>query len=79
MIWRHAVSKCQVSKVVVEPYNATLSLSHFIDNSDGTVCIDNEALYDICCRTLRMASPAYDDLNHIISASMSGIHHSPSH
>jgi tubulin beta len=44
-----------------------------VDNSDETFCIDNEALYDICIRTLKLNSPTYGDLNHLISSVMSGV------
>ena len=44
-----------------------------IENSDETFCIDNEALYDICIRTLRLKTPTYGDLNHLVSAVMSGV------
>ncbi|XP_062557289.1 tubulin beta chain-like isoform X2 [Armigeres subalbatus] len=63
----------KVSDVVLEPYNATLSVHQLVENSDGTNCIDNEALYDICLRTLRMHTPSYADLNHLISVTMSGV------
>ncbi|KAI8614290.1 tubulin beta-1 chain [Chytriomyces sp. MP71] len=63
----------KVSDTVVEPYNATLSIHHLVDNSDETFCIDNEALYDICCRTLKLSNPSYGDLNHLVSAVMSGV------
>ncbi|EAT43523.1 AAEL005052-PA [Aedes aegypti] len=63
----------KVSDVVLEPYNATLSVHQLVENSDATNCIDNEALYDICMRTLRLANPAYADLNHLISVTMSGV------
>lgn len=63
----------KVSEVVIEPYNATLSLNQLIENSDQTYNIDNEALYDICMNTLKQKSPAYSNLNHIISLIMSGI------
>lgn len=48
----------QVSDTVVEPYNATLSVHQLVENSDETFCIDNEALYDICFRTLKLTAPA---------------------
>ncbi len=35
--------------------------------------LDNEALYDICFRTLKLTTPTFGDLNHLISAVMSGI------
>jgi tubulin beta len=57
----------------VEPYNATLSLNQLVENADSTFCIDNEALYDICFRNLKVTSPTYGDLNHLISNVMSGI------
>ncbi|KAL0603729.1 beta-4 chain [Plecturocebus cupreus] len=47
----------KVSDTVVEPYNATLSIYQLIGNTDKTYCIDNEALYDICFRTLKLLCP----------------------
>lgn len=55
----------QVSDVVLEPYNATLSVHQLVENTDETFCIDNEALYDICFRTLKLSNPNYGDLNHL--------------
>jgi len=63
----------KVSDTVVEPYNATLSIHQLVENADEVMCIDNEALYDICFRTLKLATPTYGDLNHLVSAVMSGI------
>nr|XP_031361737.1 tubulin beta-3 chain [Lonchura striata domestica] len=63
----------KVSDTVVEPYNATLSVHQLVENTDETYCIDNEALYDICFRTLKLATPTYGDLNHLVSATMSGV------
>jgi tubulin beta len=59
----------KVSDTVVEPYNATLSVHQLVENTDETFCIDNEALYDICFRTLKLSSPTYGDLNHLVSVS----------
>lgn len=63
----------KVSDTVVEPYNATLSIHQLVENADEVVCIDNEALYDICFRTLKLNSPSYNDLNQLVSQVMSGI------
>merc|ERR1712100_872054 len=38
----------------------------------GVMVLDNEALYDICFRTLKLTTPTYGDLNHLVSAAMSG-------
>jgi len=63
----------QSSDTVVEPYNATLSVHQLVENTDETFVIDNEALYDICFRTLKLATPTYGDLNHLVSLTMSGV------
>ncbi|KAK9364217.1 Tubulin/FtsZ, GTPase domain-containing protein [Lipomyces starkeyi] len=63
----------KVSDTIVEPYNATLSVHQLVENSDETFCIDNEALYNICTRTLKLSEPSLGDLNHLVSVVMSGI------
>jgi hypothetical protein len=63
----------KTSDAVIEPYNATLSVHQLVENSDETFCIDNEALYDICVRTLKLPTPTFGDLNHLVSVVMSGI------
>jgi tubulin beta len=62
----------KVSDTVVEPYNCTLSVHQLVENADEVMVIDNEALYDICFRTLKLTTPTYGDLNHLVSAVMSG-------
>jgi tubulin beta len=57
----------------IQPYNATLSVHQLVENSDETFCIDNEALYDICFRTLKLQTPTHADLNALVSSVMSGI------
>ncbi|EFA09822.2 Tubulin beta-1 chain-like Protein [Tribolium castaneum] len=63
----------KVSDTVVEPYNTVMSIHHLVENTDETYIIDNEALHDICFRTLKLSAPTLADLNHLISAAMSGI------
>lgn len=47
----------KVSDTVVEPYNATLSVHQLVENADECMVLDNEALYDICFRTLKLSNP----------------------
>ncbi|KAK3698603.1 hypothetical protein QZH41_014582 [Actinostola sp. cb2023] len=63
----------KVSEIVVEPYNATLALQQLIETTDEVFCIDNEALYDICFRTLKLDTTTYTDLNYLIANTMSGL------
>lgn len=67
------IPSAKVSDTVVEPYNATLSINQLIENSDMVSVLDNEALYDICFRTLKLTAPTFGDLNHLVAATMSGL------
>merc|ERR1711939_423226 len=58
---------------IVETYNAVLSFHQLVENADECFLLDNEALYDICFRTLKLTTPTYGDLNHLVSAAMSGV------
>lgn len=60
----------KVSDTVVKPYNAILSIYQLVENTDETYSIDNEALYDMCFRTLKLTTPTYGDLNHLVLATM---------
>ena len=62
----------KVSDTVVEPYNATLSIHQLVENADQCYALDNEALYDICFRTLKLANPTYSDLNQLIANAITG-------
>jgi len=63
----------KVSNAVVEPYNATLSIHQLIENTDSVFCIDNDALHDICSKSLGLTHPNYKDLNSLITTVMSGV------
>lgn len=52
---------------------AALSLRCSYGNQDHCFSLDNEALYNICFRTLKLTTPTYGDLNHLISAAICGI------
>ncbi|KAE9383711.1 beta-tubulin 1 tubb1 [Gymnopus androsaceus JB14] len=54
-------------------YNVMLSVYQLIENSNETFCVNNKALYDICFRTLKLLTPTYGNLNHLMSLVMSGI------
>jgi tubulin beta len=67
-----SVPSPKVSDTVVEPYNCTLSVHQPVESADEVFCIDNEGLYDICFRTLKLTTPTYRDSNHLVSMVMSG-------
>lgn len=57
----------KVSDTVVEPYNATLSVHQLVENADECMVLDNEALYDICFRTLKLSTPTCMFIHYIQS------------
>ncbi|KAG5573549.1 hypothetical protein H5410_063315 [Solanum commersonii] len=57
----------KVSDTVVEPYNATLSVHQLVENADECMVLDNEALYDICFRTLKLTNPTCKFLSLILT------------
>jgi tubulin beta len=59
----------KVSDTVVEPYNATLSVHQLVENADECMVLDNEALYDICFRTLKLTTPSCEFISSYFLAS----------
>lgn len=46
------------SDTVVEPYNCILSAHQLLENTEQTFVLDNTALYSICQKKMRLASPS---------------------
>ncbi|ODM90301.1 Tubulin beta-2 chain [Orchesella cincta] len=67
------IPSSKVSEVVVEPYNSILAAPSLIKNSDVTVLLDNECLYEICQKTLMLESPILEDLNFVMAKAMAGL------
>lgn len=63
----------RISPVIVEPYNAVLSIHTSFDFINCGLLLDNEALYEICERNLNVPSPNYTNINRIIAQAISGI------
>ncbi|KAF9622573.1 hypothetical protein IFM89_032472 [Coptis chinensis] len=57
----------QVSTAVVKPYNSVLSTHSLLEHTDVAVLLDNEAIYDICRKSLDIERPTYTNLNRLIS------------
>ncbi|KAH8046794.1 hypothetical protein JL722_13426 [Aureococcus anophagefferens] len=59
-----------ISKIREEYPDRVMSTYSLVENSDQCFTLDNEALYDICFRTLKLTTPTYGDLNHLIAAAL---------
>ena len=62
-----------IATAVVEPYNSILTTHTSIDNSDCAFMVDNEAIYDICRKNLKIERPSYSGLNRVIAQTVSSI------
>lgn len=63
----------RVSTAVVEPYNAVLSTHALLEHNEVTVVLDNEAIYDICRKRLKIERPSYTNLNRLIAQVVSSL------
>ena len=63
----------QVATAVVEPYNSVLSTHSLLEHTDVAVMLDNEAIYDICRRSLDIERPTYTNLNRLIAQVISSL------
>jgi tubulin beta len=69
----------QVSQSIVEPYNAMLAIQYHIESTDMLACFDNEALYQICSRALKISLPTINDRKLLSMMDNSFIEHSDVH
>ncbi|XVE95113.1 hypothetical protein REPUB_Repub02eG0068600 [Reevesia pubescens] len=63
----------RVSTSVVEPYNSVLSTHSLLEHTDFALLLDNEAIYDICRRSLGIERPIYTNLNRLVSQVISSL------
>eukprot|EP01084_Bolivina_argentea_P219579 372396_1 len=58
---------------VVDAYNSLFSTHWLLDHNEMTSVMDNEALYEICQRSLDIERPTYDDINRLIAKPISSL------
>eukprot|EP01119_Soliformovum_irregulare_P018144 TRINITY_DN54_c0_g1_i1.p1 TRINITY_DN54_c0_g1~~TRINITY_DN54_c0_g1_i1.p1 ORF type:complete len:452 (+),score=143.54 TRINITY_DN54_c0_g1_i1:136-1491(+) len=63
----------QVSTSVVEPYNSVLSTHSLLEHTDVAFMLDNEAIYEICNRSLGIEKPDYTNLNRLVAQLISSL------
>ncbi|CAF1229268.1 unnamed protein product, partial [Didymodactylos carnosus] len=63
----------KISTVIVEPYNTVLNTHMGLEYSDCVFIVDNEALWDICTRSLDIKKPSFVSINRLIAQVISNI------
>ena len=59
--------------IMVAPYNAIHGMSDLCEHSDLTVLFQNQALYDICSKDLKVDQPNFININNMIAQSLSSM------
>ncbi len=63
----------QIATAVVEPYNSILTTHTTLEHADCSFMMDNEAIYELCKRSLDLDRPSYLTLNRLIGQTVSSI------
>jgi tubulin alpha len=70
---RRETDRRYIGNGATEPYNAVLSTHGLVENTDLSFCVDNESLYRLCLRNLKVESPTYTNINRLIAQVASGV------
>lgn len=60
-------------EVIVQNYNAILTLSHLYRCSDGVVILENDKLQNICSRLMNLKHISFKDINKVISHKLASV------
>ena len=60
-------------EVIVQNYNAILTLSHLHKFSDGIIILENDKLQSICSRLMNLKHISFKDINKVISHKLASI------
>merc|ERR1711964_807538 len=63
----------RISPCIVEAYNGLLSTHLLLDYTEVSLVLDNEALYEICQRDLKLRRPTYANINRILAKAVSSM------
>merc|ERR1711920_471457 len=58
---------------IVEAYNGLLSTHLLLDYTEVSLVLDNEALYEICQRDLKLRRPTYANINRLLAKAVSSM------
>merc|ERR1712167_52434 len=62
-----------LSPVIVEAYNGLLATHLLLDYTEVSLVLDNEALYEIIQRDLKVKRPTYSNVNRIMAKAVSSM------
>ena len=60
-------------EVIVQNYNAILTLSHLHDTADALIVMENDSLHKICAQLLNIKNISFADINHVIAHKLASV------
>jgi len=66
-----AVMPLLTGEVIVQNYNATMTLSTLYENSDAVLLVENDLLNILCKNLLHIKKPTLDDMNKVLATMLS--------
>ena len=57
-------------EVIVQNYNAVLTLSELMQLSDGVILFENTRVHELCSKLLKIERPSFKDLNFAIASQL---------
>ncbi|PRP78227.1 hypothetical protein PROFUN_13865 [Planoprotostelium fungivorum] len=57
----------QTGEVIIQNYNAVLSLSHLYQEADAIMIMENDQLHTVCNKLLNIKQVSFDDMNKVIA------------
>ncbi|XP_035829696.1 tubulin delta chain isoform X2 [Aplysia californica] len=60
-------------EVIVQNYNAVLTLSHLYDTADALVVMENDTLHKICNQLLAIKNISFEDINRVIAHKLTSV------
>ena len=68
VIWPYTTGE-----VIVQNYNALLTLSHLYSASDGIIVMENEKMQKICSQLLKIKNVSFKDINKVVATKLAGV------
>ena len=68
VIWPYTTGE-----VIVQNYNAVLTLSHLYSASDGIIFMENGKMQNICSHLLKVKNISFKDINTVVATKLAGI------
>ncbi|KAJ0397830.1 hypothetical protein ATCC90586_002806 [Pythium insidiosum] len=60
----------QSGEVIVQNYNAVLTMASLAAAADGVIVLQNDVANEICRRLLQIARPSFDEMNHVLATQL---------